>query len=411
MTHLSDFSYLERTFVYVYLGAYLIYSLAKYDRFESLRPSKIFSGELKSILTILLLLMTLIQATADVTVTYIKYTEGFTAPFGPAGPVMATPYVMWRYDLQMLSDGINYVQCVAFSIETSLFFLVQCFWNYLSNSIVKRGFMSSSEFRFYVVWALCSMALFPVLQWVYRNDELKREVIPQMAYSVETMITSIVGIRNNRRFRRLINSVQKKNAPAVILAKLSYFKIMNNFICLILFLYGSSFFILCVDGLTTKTIAANKFASDVVISNANICVVFYYLLFIMTFHPRRQFNTNTNNDASSFKPSSTGEDVEMNQSRFSQRVNNFIDQRQPNPEPRMNDPVYMRPMTPEELVEEEVHAYSPPPQPSSPPPLRQHPREIAIHDPYSAQPVTFSVINPHGKSSPANVPHFDQGYQ
>ncbi|KAI8070328.1 hypothetical protein BC940DRAFT_295833 [Gongronella butleri] len=398
MTHLSDFSYLERTFTYVYLGAYLLYSLAKYDRFQSLRPSKIFTGELKSILTLLLMLMTLIQATADVTGVVIKYNEGFSAPYGPTGPVMSTPYVMWRPDFKILSSDIDYVQCIAFSIETGLFFLVQCFWNYISNSIVKRSFMSSWEFRFTVVWALCSMAMFPILQWYYRDNQLQREVVPQLAYSIETIFTAILGIRNNRRFARLIRTVQKKNASSSVIAKLRYFKVMNNFICLVLFSYGSSFLILCVDGLTSKTIAANKFASDVVISNANICVVFYYLLFIMTFHPRRQFNTNTMNENSTFKPSSNGvDDVEMNQSRFSQRVNNFIDHRnQPSTDKtsRATDPVFVRPMTPEDERHEEVHAYSPPP-PVSPPPLRQHPREIAIHDPYSAQPVTFSVINPH----------------
>jgi hypothetical protein len=29
------------------------------------------------------------------------------------------------------------------------------------------------------------MALFPVLQWVYREDVQKREVIPQLAYGLE----------------------------------------------------------------------------------------------------------------------------------------------------------------------------------------------------------------------------------
>lgn len=29
------------------------------------------------------------------------------------------------------------------------------------------------------------MAMFPVLQWVYRNDVAKREIIPQLAYGLE----------------------------------------------------------------------------------------------------------------------------------------------------------------------------------------------------------------------------------
>jgi hypothetical protein len=55
---------IERSTMFVYLGAYLFYSLWKNDRFDSLRPSKILSGELKSVLTILLMLMTCVQMTA-----------------------------------------------------------------------------------------------------------------------------------------------------------------------------------------------------------------------------------------------------------------------------------------------------------------------------------------------------------
>lgn len=29
------------------------------------------------------------------------------------------------------------------------------------------------------------MAMFPVLQWVYRNDITKREGVPQLAYGIE----------------------------------------------------------------------------------------------------------------------------------------------------------------------------------------------------------------------------------
>lgn len=95
------------------------------------------------------------------------------------------------------------------------------------------------------------------------------------------LISSFLGIRNNFRFKRLIRTVRMNNGSASVINKLNYFKDMNNMICLILFLYGSSFFILCIDGLTdAQVIAHNKFASDVIISNANICAIFYYILFV-----------------------------------------------------------------------------------------------------------------------------------
>jgi hypothetical protein len=94
------------------------------------------------------------------------------------------------------------------------------------------------------------------------------------------LITAFLGIRNNIRFNRLIRTVKKNNVSAGIVNKLNYFRECNNMICVVLFFYGGSFFILCVDGLTSQTIAKSKLASDIVISNANVCVAFYYLLFV-----------------------------------------------------------------------------------------------------------------------------------
>lgn len=116
---------IERSTMFVYLGAYLFYSLWKNDRFDSLRPSKILSGELKSVLTILLMLMTCVQMTAgmdanesyermlmrltsfvgtllvDVTGSYIKYSEGFIAT--PDGAIVGKPFPYWTSTHRELS--------------------------------------------------------------------------------------------------------------------------------------------------------------------------------------------------------------------------------------------------------------------------------------------------------------------
>ncbi|ORZ12819.1 hypothetical protein BCR42DRAFT_394600 [Absidia repens] len=467
----------ERSTMFVYLGAYLIYSLWKNDRFDSLRPSKIFSGELKSVLTILLMLMTCIQMTADVTGTYIKYTEGFFAV--PVLGIVSKPFKLWSPSHQELSmlhsdprftQRMDYVQCIAFSLETGLFFLVQCFWNYLSNTLAKKNFMSSFEFNFFVFWAISSMALFPVLQWYYRDDPLYREIVPQLAYSSETLITAFLGIRNNIRFNRLINTVKRNNVSSGIVNKLNYFRECNNLICIVLFFYGGSFFILCIDGLTSaQVIAKSKLASDILISNANVCVAFYYLLFISTFHPRRQFNTNNQNSTkqtSNDGYKSQGQDVEMDQSRFSQRVTHFVDihqqqqqgsfdqqqqqqlsqqqQQQQYGSATSQSKLFIRPMSPVTVDQQQQGSYqqrqmsptgdrsdvsSPPLSPQLSyqhyqqqqqqqqyPPLSSSPttaystREIAIRDPYSSQPVTFSVIDPQAHSYNMNDGSLRGGY-
>lgn len=47
---------------------------------------------------------------------------------------------------------MDYLQCVTFAMQTGVFCLMQCFWNYLSNSVAKKSFMGSLEFKFYIFW-------------------------------------------------------------------------------------------------------------------------------------------------------------------------------------------------------------------------------------------------------------------
>lgn len=55
-----------------------------------------------------------------------------------------------------------------------------------------------------------------------------------------------------------------------IVEKLAYFKDMNIYMTAVLFFYGTSLGILCVDGMTTAMlINSNKFASDLLIANCD----------------------------------------------------------------------------------------------------------------------------------------------
>ena len=271
---------IERCTIWVYISVYFIYSVYKGDKFKCLKWKSIISGELKSIVTILITLMILMQFMWDIVSTYVKYEEGFTVY---EGQIITKPFVMWSSKHQINMMAMDYVECVTFSLQVGVFFLMQSFWNYLSNTVAKKSFMSSFEFKFYIFWALGSMAMFPILQWVFRNDVNKREGIPQLAYGIEALITSLLGVRSHLRFRRIIALTQRNNSKnnKAIASRLSYFKDMNVLISIILFSYASSLIILCSDGLTdNKIINTNKFATDLIIANANICTVFLLLLLV-----------------------------------------------------------------------------------------------------------------------------------
>lgn len=94
------------------------------------------------------------------------------------------------------------------------------------------------------------------------------------------LITSLLGIRSDRRFRRILNiSRNLKHGGATIVEKLAYFKDMNIYLTTVLFFYALSLGTLCVDGLTaSKTINSNKFASDLLIANCNTASVLMWLI-------------------------------------------------------------------------------------------------------------------------------------
>ncbi|KAL1928051.1 hypothetical protein VTP01DRAFT_2967 [Rhizomucor pusillus] len=339
MTHLSDFSYLQRCMLEAYITAYLVHHLWVTDRFRCLKPSKVLAGELRSIITYLMFIMMLTQSTWDIISTWIKYSEGFM--YVPAnGQVITKPFQFWDPYHQKFIQPIDYVECITFSFQTGVFFLLQCFWHYLSNTVAKKSFMGSWEFKFYILWAVGSFVLFPVLQWRWRDDELYSEVIPQLAYGIEVLITAALGVRSHFRFSRLLRITKQslrsqrtkstdehKSDPGVT-TKIEYFRDMNVLLVIILTLYGASLIILCADGLTTSmTINTNKFATDLLIANCNMCVICLWLIFISIFHPRRSYlqrgpsNSNKVHTAVTYQ-----EDTELavNERRLSERVTRFI---------------------------------------------------------------------------------------
>ncbi|ORX62657.1 hypothetical protein DM01DRAFT_1330782 [Hesseltinella vesiculosa] len=266
---------------------FFMYSMYQGDRFRCLHPKRIFAGELKSICTVLMLLMIHVQLTWDVLFTYIKYNEGFIM-HGPIG--MAKPYQYWSPENHQLASAATYIQSAAFSIQTCLYFMLQSFWNYLSNTLAKKDFMSSLEFKFYMVWAVVTAALFPVLQWYYHDDPIKTEAIPQLPYALEIMTISFLGVRTNFRFQRLIRVAKMNGINSTTLNKIRYFKDINALMSFCLLSYSVSFLIMCIDGLTSaKTIGYSKFATDVILSNVNIMALSLYLLFILVFHPLQPF--------------------------------------------------------------------------------------------------------------------------
>ncbi|KAI8082967.1 uncharacterized protein BX664DRAFT_339512 [Halteromyces radiatus] len=287
MTHLSDFSYLQRDVQEIYLTSFLMIRMWQADGFRCLSPKRLINGELRSIITWFMFLLLIAQSSWDLLCTYIKYTEGFmqVAP----GIIISKPFSQWSPKNQDPIAVMNYIQCITFSLQVSILLLLQCFWNYLSNTVAKHSFMSSKEFSLYIIFTIGSMAMFPVLQYFYKKTALE-EVVPQTAYSCEILCVALLGFRNHGRFNRLIKVAtgNGKRSDVHVSDKLAYFRDMNLLLSVALVAFGGGIFILCIDGFTAnKVINSHKFAADLLICNANISSIFIWLIIIGIFHPAR----------------------------------------------------------------------------------------------------------------------------
>ncbi|CAG8569633.1 40196_t:CDS:2, partial [Gigaspora margarita] len=167
------------------------------------------------------------------------------------------------------------------------------------------------------------MALFPLLQWLYRYDSLLTEVVPQFAYGVILLIIALLGVRSHWRFTRLLRITRSANSSQLsIVLKLEYFKEMNRYLTWGLFIGATSMIILCVDAFTPqKYINSHKFSQDLLFCHINFTIWIVFVSLCLIFYP----SSNTLNDsltmakgiASSITDKSKGNFLGPPNSRFS----------------------------------------------------------------------------------------------
>ncbi|KAI9032710.1 hypothetical protein CLU79DRAFT_830550 [Phycomyces nitens] len=266
MTHLSDFSFLQRVVSISYLTLWYIYRLCRLDRFQCLSPSRLRKGELKSIVSLLILIMLPFQLTYDVVSSTVKYKEGYIPH---KGQFVTKPEILWSQSNKDYVVPTDYSLCIGFSLQTSsTLLLLQCFWNYLANLVAGAKFMSSKEFKCYIVWTCVSIVTFPVIQYNYSRKVYTpayKEVMPQLVYGCELTKEQLVCLVFNSCFSSHARSITRK---------IGYFKELNRLLSLAIFLDSLCFIILSVDGLTGKQML-----------NVNVASIVVWVIVILIFHP------------------------------------------------------------------------------------------------------------------------------
>lgn len=157
----------------------------------------------------------------------LKYLEGFWV--NPrTKEIQSKPAQQWNVQDTLHVEPLYYTLACCLAFENCVFFLLQAFWSYISKSVTKSSFMSSFEFKVNITASCFVLVLFPTAQFLFRNDFLYREAVPQVIFSALMFITGILGLRTHFRLVALI-----KNARAImnettinVVHKLEYFRDM-----------------------------------------------------------------------------------------------------------------------------------------------------------------------------------------
>ncbi|KAF9374079.1 hypothetical protein CPB97_000142 [Podila verticillata] len=290
MTHLSDYSFVQRAVANGWFYLWFLGYVFMWDRFDALNPRRIFRFELRSIVTLALLVAMPLNLVYDIGSANIKYQEGFMDVSNGAGVIMAKPSQFWARGHEDQAKLLDYCLSVGTALLTSVFFLLQSFWSFISKSVTKSTFMTSFEFRLNIVISIIVIVFFPTCQYLFRNDHARREAAPQMAFSAFLLLVSLLGVRTHFRFNSLLKAAMNTVTEATksVVVKLEYFKDLNLILSGALFGASVSLGIASADGLRPEpTIARNKFASDFLITNVNFFSFIIWVTLVLIFYPRR----------------------------------------------------------------------------------------------------------------------------
>lgn len=289
MTHLSDLSYIQRSVSTSWFYGWFLVYVYRWDRFEALRLRRLMRFELRSVVTLLVLISLALQLAYDIGSARLKYLEGFWV--NPrTKEIQSKPAQQWNVQDTLHVEPLYYTLACCLAFENCVFFLLQAFWSYISKSVTKSSFMSSFEFKVNITASCFVLVLFPTAQFLFRNDFLYREAVPQVIFSTLMFITGILGLRTHFRLVALI-----KNARAImnettinVVHKLEYFRDMNTILTFSFFACALALGTTSADGLMPHpVIAGNKLASDILITNLNFFSFIIWVTLTLIFYPRK----------------------------------------------------------------------------------------------------------------------------
>ncbi|CAG8598189.1 7937_t:CDS:2 [Funneliformis mosseae] len=294
---LSDFSYVERAIIEGWVWLWFLQRVWSVDKFASLRWYRIRKFDLKSNITLLILLMLPTQIVFDIVWTYVKYKEGNIVDTS-SGIIIPKPAFIivnghkvqiWSNENIILKMITEYMLACSFALQSGTLVLLQTFWSHLADQIGGKPFMKSWEFKFYVSWVFISMIIFPLARLLASHDIILVENIIQLIFAIELLIIFLLGIRNEKRLKNLLSNIRNQGSPSGrwAIVRIQYFIEMNKYLIFGTLMSSLGILIICTDAVTrTFRISRSKFLMDLLIINSNVGSLILWVTMILIIYPR-----------------------------------------------------------------------------------------------------------------------------
>ncbi|ORY03102.1 hypothetical protein K493DRAFT_384472 [Basidiobolus meristosporus CBS 931.73] len=315
MTHLSDYTYLDRLVCDILALLWILYRIQSLvGATEALSLRRMRKGELRPIITILLLISNLLAIVYDTMVAKIKYGEGFAVV---GNNITSKPKEYWTAeDLRILPITDSLID-FSFAFMTSSLFLFQATWNFIVQSYIKRPFMNSTEFHLYVAYSVLSFASYALLQFVYINDKTQSTTLTFSPYPyrssprcssalvraqspcipsraptnttsapAETFVLIVFTLVNHFRLRKTLREIDESSRAR---RRLEVYMRLNLYLGIFIGMMGIPLVIINIDILTGAVIAGNKLVTDLLMKIFNIGFPGVFMFLCMALYPSSDY--------------------------------------------------------------------------------------------------------------------------
>ncbi|CAE6515353.1 unnamed protein product [Rhizoctonia solani] len=208
MTHTSPATSALWAILSTILFCYLVTHLWKFDRFACVKWNRGNSGAFKRVMTYSYLTSVPLLMLYSITMTVIKYEEGYVAI--PGVGIVPKPYQLWTHPQRHWVEAIYIAFSVAWALEIVSHLEELCFWMFLINvGAAQTSWFRSIHFKCWVceawtifvgsigsllitIWFLRVLWLFPAFLRRVKNEGAEPEVVVRLSTFHELNIIRVV---------------------------------------------------------------------------------------------------------------------------------------------------------------------------------------------------------------------------